>query len=494
MCLGLLCTFGCSKEDLAPDNMPASQRSSSAASATDNGSLAVRRGNHYLIISANNQLPSGLVEQTKAASGDITGTLDGVGIASATSSDPDFATKASKISGIRSVIHDFSYQGFNPDQNQVLELTADADNTNPASSGDNDRYFPLQWGHTAIQAPEAWVAGARGKGVLVAVLDGGFDLKHPDLAGNIYGSKSFVPGEDAQFIPKPGKTFSHGSHTAGTIAAVDNNIGVIGVAPDAKVLLVKVLRDAGSGSFSWMMQGIYYAVEQHADVINMSLGAAVPHHDKYRDDNSTPDDPSDDTWVNDTREIQELLVAISRVTTYATQHGVTVIASAGNDANNGNQDKDLAHIPSGMPSVISVSATGPLGWAKNTSTNLDGVASYTNFGTAEVTFAAPGGDFMYPNKGEVAYNFRGISQLVYALDMVMSLTYNGYTWSAGTSMAGPHVAGVAALVIGQHGSPMDPAQVLSVLRASADDLGKPGRDPYYGYGRVNALRAVTAVQ
>jgi subtilisin family serine protease len=494
MCLGLLFTFGCSKEDLAPDNIPATnQRSSSAAQVTDDGSLAVRRGNHYLIISATNKLPTGLAEQTKAANGEVTGTMEEVGIASATSSDPAFATKAARISGVRSVIHDFSYQGFNLDQERVVELTADADNTNPISSGDNDRFFPLQWGHTAIQAPEAWNAGARGKDVLVAVLDGGFDLKHPDLAGNIYGSKSFVTGEAAQCIPKPGKTFSHGSHTAGTIAAVDNTIGVIGVAPDAKLLLVKVLRDAGSGSFAWMMQGIYYAVEQHADVINMSLGASVPHHDKYRDDNSTPDDPSDDTWVNDTREIQELLVAISRVTTYATQHGITVIASAGNDANNGNQDKDLAHIPSGMPTVISVSATGPMGWAKNTSTDLDRVASYTNYGTAEVTFAAPGGDFMFPTN-EVAMGFRGVNQYVWALDMVMSLTYNGYTWSAGTSMASPHVAGVAALIIGKHGSPMAPAQVLSVLRASADDLGKPGRDPYYGYGRVNALRAVTAVQ
>ena len=122
------------------------------------------------------------------------------------------------------------------------------------------------------------------------------------------------------------------------------------------------------------------------------------------------------------------------------------------------------------------------------------MASYTNYGTADVAFAAPGGDAMYSKKDEIAYNFRGISQYVWALDMVMSLTNNGYSWSAGTSMAGPHVAGVAALIIGKHGSPMAPAQVLSVLRASADDLGKPGRDPYYGYGRVNALRAVTSVQ
>ncbi|WP_262490244.1 S8 family serine peptidase [Hymenobacter coccineus] len=80
-------------------------------------------------------------------------------------------------------------------------------------------------------------------------------------------------------------------------------------------------------------------------------------------------------------------------------------------------------------------------------------------------------------------------------DYVFSTTSNGgYAWSAGTSMAAPHASGVAALIIGKNGGRMDPARVEAVLRASADDLGKPGRDEYYGYGRVNALRAVTQVQ
>jgi subtilisin family serine protease len=424
----------------------------------------------------------------QAVGGTITAELAGAGVALATSADPEFAAKASRISGVRSVIHDFEYQGFSTG-NEVSPIT-EADNTNPPSSADNDRYFPLQWGHTAIQAPEAWNTGARGAGALVAVLDGGFDLTHPDLRANVVGSRSFVPNEAAQFI---GSRFSHGTHTAGTIGAVDNNIGVVGVAPDAKLLLVKVLRDAGSGSFSWMLQGIYFAVSQQADVINMSLGAAIPHHSKVRDDNGTPADPTDDTWVNDTKEIQELLVAISKATTYATQQGTTVIASAGNDANNGQRDQDLVHIPSGAANVISISATGPLGWALNpTGTNLDRVASYTNYGTSDVDLAAPGGDSAYPTL-ELA-TVAGVRQYVFALDMVMSTTSLGrYSWSAGTSMAGPHAAGVAALVIGKAGGQLSPARVRAVLRASADDLGKPGRDPFYGYGRVNALRAVQAL-
>ncbi|MBX0290266.1 S8 family serine peptidase [Hymenobacter sp. HSC-4F20] len=484
MSLGLVLLAGCAKEDIKVAEPAASSLSSQATATND---AVVRRGQNYIILSATDELPANLASQTQAANGTITQELPGAGLALATSTDPNFAAKAARISGVRSVIHDFSYQGYTPTSRET-EAVAEADNTNPASSGDNDRYFPLQWGHTAIQAPEAWNTGARGQGALVAVLDGGFDLTHPDLKANIVGAASFVPTEKAQFV---GAGFSHGTHTAGTIAAVDNNIGVIGVAPDAKLLLVKVLADGGSGSFSWMIQGIYYAVSQKADVINMSLGAAIPRNSKFRDDNGTPENTSDDKWVNETKEIQELLVAINKATTYATKQGVTVIASAGNDANNGQRDQDLVHIPSGATNVISISATGPEGWALNPlGVNLDRVASYTNYGTSDVTFAAPGGDATYP--GNDISTVAGVRQYTYAFDMVFSCSSQGrYTWSAGTSMAGPHAAGVAALIVGKNGGQMDPTQVRAALRASADDLGKPGRDPYYGYGRVNAYRAVS---
>ncbi|QIX62941.1 S8 family serine peptidase [Hymenobacter lutimineralis] len=487
--LGLGLLASCSKEDIRLTEAAPQSVAASSAVATEGNSL-VRRAHQYIIISSTNELPAALATQTQAANGTLTDELPGTGLALATSSDPDFAAKAARISGVRSVIHDFSFQGFNPEAARSVEAIAEADNTNPGSAGDNERFFPLQWGHTAIEAPEAWNTGARGAGALVAVLDGGFDLTHPDLKPNIVGSRSFVPGEPAQFARS---TFSHGSHTAGTIAAADNGLGVIGVAPDAQLLLVKVLRDSGSGSFSWMIQGIYYAVAQQADVINMSLGAAIPRNSKFRDDNGTPDDATDDTWVNETKEIQELLVAIGKATTYATRQGTTVIASSGNDANNGQRDQDLVHIPSGAANVISISATAPTGWALNPlGTNLDGVATYTNYGTSDVDFAAPGGDSAYP--GLDISTVAGVRQYTFAFDMVFSCTSLGrYTWSAGTSMAGPHAAGVAALVVGKNGGRMDPAKVLATLRASADDLGKPGRDPYYGYGRVNARRAVTQV-
>ncbi|RNI31589.1 S8 family peptidase [Rufibacter latericius] len=481
--VGLLGAFGCSEEEIVPEGL----RQNVISNATSATPSVTFQSKKYIIISSGAKLPADIEGKVNASNGKLTALLTEVGLATATSDDPNFAAKAAKISGVRSVVNDFTYQGFDPLKDKAVE----ADNVNPASTGDSNPYFPFQWGHTAIQAPEAWNEGALGQGVRVAVLDGGFDLTHPDLQGNIVDARSFVPTEPAQFN-RAGA--SHGSHTAGTIAAVDNNLGVIGVAPAAKLILVKVLADAGSGSFSWMMQGILYATQQKADVINMSLGAAIPRNSKYLYDNGTPENPADDYVVNETKAIQELVVAINRVTTYAAQQGVTIITSAGNDANNGNADQDLVHIPSDAPNVISISATGPTGWANAPlTTNLDEFASYSNFGTSVIDFAAPGGDFDYPTNELIA--FRGITQYTWALDMVLSTSARGgYTWMAGTSMAAPHASGVAALIIGRNGGQMDPAKVEAVLRASSDDLDKPGRDMYYGNGRVNALRAIRAVQ
>ena len=119
--------------------------------------------------------------------------------------------------------------------------------------------------------------GIKGDGVTVAVLDGGIDYDHPDLAGNLdfANSQSFVPGESwAYALPD---TWSHATHVAGMIAAADNGFGVIGVAPNAQLVHVKVLNDLGVGSFAWVIQGIYYAADLgFVDIMNLSLGALIP--------------------------------------------------------------------------------------------------------------------------------------------------------------------------------------------------------------------------
>ncbi|RAU82772.1 S8 family peptidase [Pontibacter arcticus] len=485
--------FGCSQDnELAEPSSQLSQSATSAVTGATNSKISFR-SKHYIVLSTGEKLPAGLANNLAAANGQVTSLMTEAGVATVYSDDPAFAAKAGKIAGVRSVVRDLNIQWFNPEDEKIITLE---DFGTPPASGDNDRYFDLQWGHAAIKASEAWNTGVRGEGVRVAVLDSGFDLDHPDLAPNIdmAASKNFVVGEQLGYaLPGVG---SHGSHTAGTIAAADNGIGIIGVAPQAKLILVKVLRDSGSGAFSWIMDGIIHATNQGADVINMSIGAALPRNGKFLDDNGTPDDPSDDFIVSDTKATQELLVALSRVTSYATKNGVTVIASAGNEANDGNVDKSLVHLPSGSTGVISISATAPRGWALNPySTFMDHLASYSNYGTSDVHFAAPGGDYQYP--GNEIVTIGGVRQYAYVFDYVFSAGSNlapgtaSYYWSVGTSMAAPHATGVAALIISKNGGSMNPAQVLAKLRESADDLGKPGRDPQYGYGRVNAFRAVT---
>jgi lantibiotic leader peptide-processing serine protease len=148
--------------------------------------------------------------------------------------------------------------------------------------------------------------------------------------------------------------------------------------------------------------------------------------------------------------------------------------------------------------VLAVSALGPKGWALG-STDVDRPASYTNFGQSAVSFGAPGGDFALPGNqvcSKPRFPSGNVVQFCWALDMVMAPCRGtavppsfSACWAAGTSMAAPHVAGVAALIVGKYG-PMKPAQLEALLRSSADDLGKPGNDDYYGKGRVNALRAV----
>ena len=134
----------------------------------------------------------------------------------------------------------------------------------------------LQWSLDAIQAREAWAVGARGTGVRVAVLDGGIDLTHPDLHPNLNLELSccFVADETLQYQPGGVIPFSHGSAVAGIIAGADDAAGITGVAPEAEIVHVKVLRDrTGSGSSVVTIAGLYYAANIGADVINMSLGA-----------------------------------------------------------------------------------------------------------------------------------------------------------------------------------------------------------------------------
>jgi subtilisin family serine protease len=480
----ILVFAGCdASTSLAPDTAPnaAPDVSSKAASAPSGAALA---GSSYVILGKGNRLPNGLAAQVEAAGGTLTGTVDAIGVAFATSTDPNFGAS---LKGVQDVVPDafiespsLRTEAATPSVfNEVPSLDGAA-----ANAGTDEPFYPFLWGVRTVDAPQAWDAGARGAGVVVAVLDEGFDLDHPDLAlrGDLAASFTcwtvidggvFLSDDPADCEPVDYQfpdAFSHGMHVAGTVAASDNGLGVIGVAPDAEIMPVKVLSEIlGGGASSWIIQGIVHATDNGADVINMSLGGTTYLGGKGS--NLTA----------------RSLVAYRRAVNYAIKNGVTVITSAGNSSFDGdgngdtNTDDDPTNDgsqwvrPAMFEGAISVSATGPVGFfADPLGADFDRPASYTNFGTSLVDFAAPGGDFqLFPGAG-------------WFYDMVLSTgAAGGYYFSAGTSMAAPHVAGVAAVIIGESGKTLSPAQVEKELRHRAVDLGKPGNDDFYGQGRVS---------
>ncbi|MDX1444395.1 MAG: S8 family serine peptidase [Gammaproteobacteria bacterium] len=431
------------------------------------------------VVLAKKDLPADFASQVQAAGGTVTRTIPQIGVA-IVEAPADFRSAAAGISGIQDIAADISVQMIQPNPG---EKVAYSDYANPPASGEDDFYFNLQWGHQAIDAAGAWNAGFRGAGARVAVLDSGIDAEHPDLSPNLNMalSASFVPGEDWNI--QPGFYFNHGTHVAGTIAAADNAYGAIGVAPEAELVAVKVLSEfTGSGPFSSIAAGMVYSGLIGADVANMSLGATIPHNCTFPDGNGG-------TVKYPSKDCSALLNMLKRAANFATQNGVLLVGSAGNEATDLDHNASNVKIPAELPGVLSISATAPTGWGLDPfNADFSTLSSFSNYGQSSIAFSAPGGDYDYPGN-EVCF-VGGIAQYCWVMDMVFSTISGGWSWSAGTSMASPHAAGVAALIVSKHGK-MSPAQLVAKMKQSAIDLGKPGRDDVHGHGAVNAASAVS---
>ena len=430
-------------------------------------------GKDYLVVFNGNDLPKNTDSLVANAGGQVKMKFAQVGTVLVTAEASSFVSDMSSTARVKYVLPDVKLDWL-PGEDYKTVLPAGQ--TGPVqggvttqSIGDDEWFFnAYQWSMYAIDAPAAWDAGYTGAGVRVAVLDTGIDASHPDLAPNVNVglSTSFVPYE-----PYIDDEAGHGTHVAGIIAAAHNGYGTIGVAPDAELVAVKVLDSTGSGDFSWMLNGLLYANSIGAQVVNLSLGAYLPRSGITFEDGTK-------IGAND---IAHLVNLITRVINYVSSNGTLVVVAAGNDSANLTGDASWISIPAECGDALSISATGPQGWAYDPTVSLDTPAYiYTNYGTG-VDYAAPGGNIdpdLYVNDTPGWW-----------LDLVFSTYPGGWAWMAGTSMACPHVVGEAALILQAHpGASVH--QVETIIRHSSDDLGKPGRDQWYGLGRVNAAQAV----
>ncbi|MET8676197.1 S8 family serine peptidase [Streptomyces sp. NPDC004647] len=338
-----------------------------------------------------------------------------------------------------------------------------------------DPLQPLQWDLPAIKADKAHEKTLGSRSVTVGVIDTGVDDTHPDLAPNFdrKASVNCVTGKpntaDGAWRPSAQES-PHGTHVAGEIAAAKNGVGVTGVAPGVKVSGIKVSTEAGFFYTEAVVCGFIWAAEHGVDVTN----------------NSYYTDP----WYfncSDDPDQKALLQAISRATRYAERNGAVNVAAAGNESYDLAADSitdpvspndstpvdreidpsECLDVPTQLPGVVTVAATG----AKALK------SSFSNYGLGVIDIAAPGGDStVYQPPAPPA-----VSGLILG-----PLPGGGYGYMAGTSMASPHVAGVAALIKSTHPR-AGAAAVKGLLKRGADDTACPEPYDIDGDGTADAV-------
>lgn len=345
-----------------------------------------------------------------------------------------------------------------------------------ALTSPNDPNFFLQWGlHNTgqtggtpdadIDAPEAWNIYTGGQNVTLAIIDTGIDLDHEDLQANLWTNSAEIPGNGLDddgngYVDDvygydfynsdsdPTDDHGHGSHVAGIAGAVGNNgTGIAGVSWSTRLMALKILSSSGTGTLAGLVEAIYYAVDNGAQVINISAGGTCSA-----------------TWNS----------LVQPALDEAAARDVLVVAASGNS-------NSAVFCPAAMNHVLAVGATNHYDtrWSWNS-------AQGSNFGP-ELDISAP---------GEYIYS---------------TLNTGGYSYKTGTSMASPHAAGLAAL-LKSFDDTLFAADLTSLLQTTADDLtpppsggsdncanaypgysGSTGWDPCFGYGRINAARALNAL-
>jgi subtilisin family serine protease len=442
----------------------------------------------YLILYAKTAVPADAGASISAAGGTLVAHYDAIGVAVATSASGEFRSAIMNDARVEGAVATAAFGVRLTDELEVVDVETTAAGTW------GDALSSLQWDMTQIHVPEAHAITTGSPSVIVGDIDTGLDYTHPDLAANVDFANSVscvsgVPNTDpAAWMDDNG----HGTHTAGTIAAAANGIGIVGVAPSVKVAGIKAGNTDGYFFPEAVICAFMWAADHHIDVTNNSYYA--------------------DPWLFNCRndaEQRAIWKAEQRAIRYAMQQGVVVVAAQGNeniDLSKQNVDATSPDYPPGSEvtrevtnacAVIPVEIPGVIGVTANG--NLMQKSYYSSYGVGVAQVVAPGGDSRFQRtpaatRGTVLSTYPG----------------NRYAYAQGTSMASPHAAGVAALILSQYGK-MPPGAVAAKLANTADPVACPpnpfnpgppfnylatceggmGYNGFYGHGQVNAFAAVT---
>jgi lantibiotic leader peptide-processing serine protease len=380
------------------------------------------------------------------------------------------------------------YQSINPyEARDILSIThpnLPRPPHEPPPTEEADLFHSFQWDVKRVTHNGASFSVNKGNhDVVVGIIDSGVDFEHPALKANLLGGKNFVPGYDGGLeqadptelgeIEDFQDRLGHGTHVAGTIAGKGR---ILGVAPEIGYKVYRVFGANGSASTSTVANAIISATDDGVDVISMSLGGYSVFGQIFYTD------PTTGKKYNLGNEVADFQL-YKRAVKYAVDHGVTVVAAAGNEHLNVTNKAEVTKFlnneyaqdgyqfvgagfeaPGSLPGVITVSATG----------SEDIFASYSNYGAGFVDVTAPGGDYQRQGHGD------------WFEDMNFSSYINhGYAYMAGTSMATPKVSAVAALLIAQNGK-IGPKKIAQMINDTAQDIGKQSKDNLYGSGMVQA--------
>ena len=492
----------------------------------------------FVVLYKGSSVPASAKADVQKAGGTFVYGYDAIGVAIARSDSASFAANIAKDNRIEGVSSTAKFASKLDEPTAQSDTAADGpppgDLPN-APATDADSLSPFQWDMRQIHTPQAHAVTGGSPAVVVGDIDTGLDFRHPDLRQNVSDADS---ANCLTGAPVPGAAAAnddngHGTHTAGTIAAASNGFGIVGVAPNVKVAGIKAGTSEGFFFPEAVICAFMWAGDRHVDVTNNSYFA----------------DPYEYNCRNDPTQ-RAIWKAEQRAIRYAEQQGVTVVASAGNDSDDvshpstdvtspdyppGNeQERQITNacvvVPLEVSGVVGVSATGSTVQDTSAGEYPDNLKSfYSSYGVSAVDVTAPGGDSVFFTPQSV--NGRVLSTWPAQIPCLRKRQEPGdatyptvvYCYLQGTSMAGPHAAGVAALIVSRYGDAnnpqngkMRPGQVAAMLSQTADPQacptmlppgylsftgvnsgavqecqGGPGHNSWYGTGQVDALNAVT---